>query len=83
VNDLELSFTSRGLVRGNELFLKAEDALAFIEAARSKGMKVHGIETFGQHGRSTFCAARRLPSTFGMRSENEDPEDSHAAKGVV
>ena len=44
--EIETAFRTRGVVRGGILFLRAADAIALVEAARQKGVRVLGIDAF-------------------------------------
>ena len=44
--ELESEFHNRGVLRGGILFLRAQDAIALIEAARHGRVRVLGIDAF-------------------------------------
>ena len=46
LSELEQLFVPRGVVRGGLLFLRAPEALEFIEAARLRSLPVLGIDGF-------------------------------------
>ncbi len=46
MQDLQHSFAARGIERGGTLYLKASDALDFIEAARQAKTPVLGVDAF-------------------------------------
>jgi hypothetical protein len=46
MQDFQHSFAARGIERGGTLYLKASDALDFIEAARLAKMPVMGVDAF-------------------------------------
>ena len=46
MQDFEQSFGGRGIKRGGTLYLKASDALDFIEAARQAKTPVLGVDAF-------------------------------------
>jgi hypothetical protein len=46
MDDLDHIFAGRGIRRGGVLMLRAPDAIAYIEAARHRGIPVLGVDSF-------------------------------------
>jgi len=69
--EIESAFRERGVVRGGILFLRGVDALALIQAAREKAIRVLGIDGF-RLGDSTTQPVMEHSVDFGSSSSESD-----------